>query len=270
MKHKNIHPTKFFSVLALPLLAFLLSACSSYKQTAYLQNVTEYTSLPHTELYQIKIQPFDRLYITAFNEGSPTVEAFNILENTSSANTLALRSRLSPVEYIVDENGCITLPLLGVTQVSGKTINELEDFISAELVKEHYRERPIVTVRFNHYEYSLLGEVMVPGVYYNEYDHLNIFEALAKAGDMTIYGMRDNVKVIRENEDGTKAIGTINLNQSDVFNSPYFYIQQNDVIYVQPNSAKAHNADIGSAANLWIRGASIFISVTALLFSIFR
>lgn len=269
MKHCKSFSIKFSRAILLPVLFFSIASCSSYRQTAYLKNVTEYTSLPHTELYQIKIQPFDRLYITAFSEGSPTVEAFNILENTPARSALSLSSRMSPVEYIVDEDGRIELPLLGMTDVAGRTINELEDYISAELAKEHYRERPIVTVRFNHYEYSLLGEVKAPGVYYNDYDHLNIFEALAKAGDMTIYGMRDNVKVIRENEDGTKTIGTINLNESDVLNSPYFYIQQNDVIYVQPNNAKAHNADIGSSANLWIRGTSIVISIISLLCSIF-
>ena len=270
MKHCKSYSIKLSCAILLPMLFFSIASCSSYRQTAYLKNVAEYTSLPHTELYQIKIQPFDRLYITAFSEVSATTEAFNILENTSIGNSTSLRSRMRPVEYIVDEKGVVELPLLGKTEVSGKTIVELEDYIASELMKTHFRERPIVTVRFNHYQYSLLGEVKNPGVYYNDYDHLNIFEALANAGDMTIYGLRDKVKVIRENEDGTKSVGIVNLNESDVLNSPFFQIQQNDVIYVEPNSAKAHNADIGSSAHLWIRGAAIAISVAALLFRIFR
>ena len=251
--------------LILVTVPIVMASCTAHRKTAYLQNISEHSTMTHSERYEVKIQPFDRLYITAFSEGSSTVEAFNILENTPINSRNTIFSSRRPVEYIVDAEGYIHLPLLGRTKVDGKSVGELEEFIANELIKEHYKERPIVTVRLYAFSYTLLGDVASPSVYYSDVDHLNLFEALARAGDMTIYGKRNNVKIIREYPDGTKAIGTIDITSPDITDSPFFNIQQDDIIYVEPNSAKSHNADFGSSAHLWIRGVSIAISIAALI-----
>lgn len=244
-----------------------LQSCSATK-TAYLMNCELYSNPPHPELHEIKIQPFDKLYVTAFSEGSPAVSSFNILEAATYQERSTLTGTSRPVEYQVEADGMLTLPLLGRMQAEGKSVSELEDDIEIALLKNLFNERPIVTVRVKHYTFAVVGEVNAPGMYYTDFDRMNIFEALARAGDLTIHGRRDVVKVIREYSDGTKQIGTIDLNDVNVLNSPFFYIQQDDVVYVEPNRTKAHNSDIADSSSLWIRSCSIGISLLALIFSI--
>ena len=268
MKQKKLLLLTFRMAL-LVLAVAGLTACSASK-TAYMQNYDMYANLPHPELYQIRIQPFDKLYITAFAEGSEAVIPFNIREGTSLSerNTLTVTSQSRPLEYVVAEDGKVELPLIGRIAAAGKSIDELEKDIEEALLKDQLRTRPVVTVRLKQYTYTLIGEVASPGLFYTDFDKMNIFEALAQGGDMTIHGRRDNVKIIREYGDGTKEIGTIDLNDANVLNSPWFYIQQDDIIYVEPNRAKVRNADVASVSNLWIRAGSIGISLLALIFSI--
>jgi polysaccharide export outer membrane protein len=162
-------------------------------------------------------------------------------------------------QYLVDNDGFIEFPVLGHLQVGGLTKGELEELISDKL--KAYLQNPIVTVRMSGYKISVLGEVARPGIFTVNYEKINIFEALALAGDLTIWGMRDNVKLIRENSNGQSEVININLNRSDIVSSPHYYLQQNDILYVTPNKSKAKNADIGQSAPLWLNATSILISV---------
>ena len=129
-------------------------------------------------------------------------------------------------------------------------------------------ENPIVTVRMTGYQISVIGEVARPGTFTVSREKITVLEALAQAGDLTIYGVRNNVQLIREDADGKKAIYFLNLNDANLINSPYYYLQQNDVIYVTPNNVKAQNSSVGSMTSLWFSATSILISLTSLLYNI--
>lgn len=171
--------------------------------------------------------------------------------------------------YLVGTNGCVTIPSVGEVNIGGLTIAQAEEVILNK-IKGAFSTMPVVTVRFVDFKISVLGEVAAPGTYSVKNGKVNIFQALALARDLTIYGRRDNVKVIREDKDGKKEIVELNLNDAGIINSPYYYLQQNDVVYVTPNKSKAKNSDIGSSTSLWFSGTSILISLTSLLYNILK
>ena len=131
-------------------------------------------------------------------------------------------------------------------------------------------ENPVVTVRMANYKISVLGEVAHPGMFTVDNEKINILEALAKAGDLTIYGVREKVKLIRENSSGKKEVYTLNLNDANIISSPYYYLQQNDIVYVEPNTVKSRNSSIGTSTTLWFTATSILISLTSLLYNILK
>ena len=135
---------------------------------------------------------------------------------------------------------------------------------------EYMKEAPIVTVRMVNYKISVIGEVTRPGTFTISNEKVNLLEALAMAGDMTVYGLRDNVKLIREDATGKQEIITLDLNKSETILSPYYWLQQNDVVYVTPNKAKARNSDIGNSTSLWFSATSILVSLASLLFNILK
>ena len=120
------------------------------------------------------------------------------------------------------------------------------------------------------YKISVIGEVVRPGTFTISNEKVNILEALAMAGDMTVYGLRDDVKLIRENANGKQEIIPLDLNKAETILSPYYYLQQNDIIYVTPNKAKARNSDIGTSTSLWFSATSILVSIASLLFNILK
>lgn len=161
-------------------------------------------------------------------------------------------------------------PRIGRIKLGGKTKSEAEKFIE-DAIRPYLAAnagKAIVTVRMVNYKISVIGEVNSPGLYTVNNEKINIFEALALAGDLTIYGVRDNVKLIREDSDGQKSIHVLNLNDANLLNSPYYYLQQNDIICVEPNKVKAQNSSVGSMTTLWFSATSILISITSLLYNI--
>ena len=122
----------------------------------------------------------------------------------------------------------------------------------------------------SNYKISVLGEVNHPGMFTVGNEKITILEALAQAGDLSIYGVRDRVKLIREDAKGRKEIHTVNLNDAEIINSPYYYLQQNDVVYVEPNKVKARNSSVGNTTNLWFTGTSVLVSIATLLYTILK
>ncbi|KAA6335300.1 hypothetical protein EZS27_016456 [termite gut metagenome] len=153
--------------------------------------------------------------------------------------------------------------------IGGLTKEESEALIREKL-KPYITETPIVTVRMINYKISVIGEVNRPNTFVIANEKINLFEALAMAGDMTIYGMRNNVQLIRENSNGGREIVTLNLNNAAIVTSPYYYLQQNDILYVVPNKTKAKSSDIGVSTTLWISTTSILVSIANLIFNILR
>jgi len=173
--------------------------------------------------------------------------------------------------YLVNNNGTIEFPVLGTLQVGGLTKAQCEQMIHDKLRPYmNASENPVVTVRMSNYKISVLGEVARPGMFTVGNEKINILEALAQAGDLTIYGVREKVKLIRENSQGKKEIHTLNLNDADIISSPYYYLQQNDIVYVEPNKVKAQNSSVGSMTTLWFSATSILISLTSLLYNILK
>ena len=260
------------SYFVLILLVALVTSCSAPKNVAYLHNSGEVDLSQSQFLYDAKIMPKDILTITV-NTVNPEASApFNLTVPTTFNNqTRSTYSQAVLQTYLVDNNGIIDFPVLGRVAVGGLTKSQCEQLIH-DRIKPYLNasENPVVTVRMSSYSISVLGEVNRPGSYQVSREKINVLEALAQAGDLTIYGVRENVKLIREDAKGKKRIYLINLNDANLLTSPYYYLQQNDIVYVEPNKVKARNSSIGQSTTLWISATSILISMASLLYNILK
>jgi polysaccharide biosynthesis/export protein len=268
----NLIKTPYFSILA---MSFLLISCAGSKKVAYMQSlpvsgdtmaIESRTLIP----YEAHIKSQDILSITVVSSRPDASKIYNLLVPQLSETTNMITSTPTMQTYLVDMDGNIDFPILGKINVRGLTRKELEAQLQKRLEPEFSKERPVITIRITNYSVNVLGEVSRPGKYATTNDHLTIFESLALAGDMTIYGKRDNVKVLRERTDGTKSFIYVNLNNKNIIHSPAYYLEQNDVVYVEPNKAKSRSANIGSAETLGVSVTSILISLTSLLVTIFK
>ena len=252
---------------------FLFVSCQSYKKVPYLQEVEAVERTVQQEnLYDAKIMPKDLLTIVVSCTSPELAVPFNLTvaspASVATGNTqLSTQPVLQP--YLVDNDGKINFPVLGELKVGGLTKKEAEQLI-IEKLKPYIKETPIVTVRMVNYKISVLGEVARPGTFTINNEKVNLLEALAMAGDMTVWGVRDNVKLIREDADGRQEIVILDLNSAETILSPYYWLQQNDIIYVTPNKAKARNSDIGNSTSLWFSATSILVSLASLLVTIFK
>lgn len=262
--------TKAFVILSLCIL--FMASCTSYKNVPYLQNpeiVNSYKdSLP---MYDAQIMPKDLLTITVNTSDPEAAAPFNLVVQSpiNVARSSNLTQQPSLQQYLVSNDGHIDFPVLGRLNVGGLTKSQAEDLIREKL-GDYLKETPIVTVRMSNYKIAVLGEVARPGMFTVNNEKVNIFEALAMAGDLTVWGMRDNVKLIREDAVGKREIINLNLNNAGIVTCPYYYLQQNDILYVTPNETKARNSDIGQSTSLWFSATSILVSIASLLVTIFR
>lgn len=253
------------------LLAFLLVGCQSYKKVPYLQDTKSIDQVVQQEkLYDAKIMPKDLLTIVVSCTNPELAAPFNLTVATPT-NLSTAYATTQPImqTYLVDNEGKVAFPVLGELQLAGLTKKQAE-LLVVEKLKPYMKETPIVTVRMVNYKISVIGEVTRPGTFTISNEKVNLLEALAMAGDMTVYGLRDNVKLIREDATGKQKIITLDLNKSDVILSPYYWLQQNDIVYVTPNKAKARNSDIGNSTSLWFSATSILVSLASLLFNILK
>lgn len=259
---------KFFLIV---LLAFAMAGCQSYKKVPYLQDAEAVShGVQNEQLYDAKIMPKDLLTIVVSCTSPELAAPFNLTVATQG-NVASNYTTTQPVlqQYLVDNEGKINFPVLGELHVGGLTKKATEQMI-VEKLKPYIKEIPIVTVRMMNYKISVIGVVARPGTFTISNEKVNLLEALAMAGDMTVYGLRDDIKLIREDANGRQEIVTLDLNKAETILSPYYWLQQNDIIYVTPNKAKARNSDIGSSTSLWFSATSILISIASLLYNILR
>ena len=260
------------SKFILPLLALLfLASCGSQKDVPYFQNSTDVDLSRSQYLYDARIMPKDQLTITVSCIDDQAAAPFNMTVPTPySLTTRSTYSQPMLQTYLVDNEGNIQFPIVGQLHVGGLTKAEAEKMIEGK-IKPYMSEaeKPIVTVRIPGYQISVIGEVARPGTFNVSREKITILEALAQAGD-TIYGQRKNVQLIREDSTGMKSIHYFDLTDANIINSPYFYLQQNDVVYVTPNKVKAQNSSVGSMTTLWFSATSILISLTSLLYNILK
>ena len=262
---------KIKSFFLLGVITLILASCSSYKQVPYLQNAAIVNTAEPQPLYDAKIMPKDLLTITVNTTDPEAAAPFNLTVQSSinAARTTTLTQQPTLQQYLVNNEGNIDFPVLGTLHIGGLTKSEAEDLIREKL-KPYLRETPIVTVRMTNYKISVLGEVARPGTFTVSNEKVNVLEALAMAGDMTIWGMRNNVKLVREDATGKREIVYLDLNDADIVTSPYYYLQQNDILYVTPNKTKSKNSDIGQSTSLWFSATSILVSIASLLVTILK
>lgn len=264
---------KFTDGVVIILIAALVSSCGSSKKIAYLQGTESMAPsdfLTQSELYDARIMPKDLLTIIVSTTDPEASRPFNLVTPTISqglTTTAGYQGQLQT--YLVDNNGGVKLPVIGEVNLKGLTKSEAEKRIVG-MLKPFLKEDPVVTVRLVNYKISVIGEVGRPNTFTIQNEKVNLFEALAMAGDMTIWGRRDNVKILREEADGSKRVITMNMNDPNVIFHPDFYLRQNDVVYVEPNKVKAKNSEIGSATGIWLSATSIMISVATLLINVLK
>ena len=247
--------------------SLLLASCGSVKDIAYFQNKVVDQPEKVDKHGGIVIQPKDMLSIVVSSRNPELVAMFNLPVVTYQAGQevemlSSYNQRL--MGYVVDNDGMIDFPVLGSIKVGGMTRCELSEMIKRKLISGGYLTDAVVTVQFLNFKVSVLGEVTTPGTYTIEGDKITVLEALSMARDLTIFGQRENVSVIRE-QGGQRTIYTINLCDVDLFKSPAYYLQQNDIIYVEPNKQKARQSTVDDKG---LRLTSIAVSSGSLILSL--
>ena len=261
---------KLTKSLFLPtLILLLLSSCGSQKDIAYMQDgeYLKYTEQPPF-LYDAHILPKDLLTITVHCSEPELAAPFNLNGSLQSPATTGSTGNTPQQTYLVDNNGDIDFPILGKLHLGGLTKGAAETVI-CERLKAFLKEEPIVNVRMVNYKFSVLGEVGKPNTFTVANEKVNVFEARAMAGDMTIYGKRNNVKLLREDEQGRKEIVLLDLKDPGIVSSPYYYLQQNDILYVEPRKSKIRSSEM-SAITPWVSILSVLTSLTSLAVALFK
>ncbi len=259
-----------FLMLVMILMA---TGCGSYRKIAYFQNIDSISLAASRGLFDARVMPKDELTITVSTINQEASAPFNLqVRNQLSANGNISSSTGGMLQgYLVDNDGNINFPVVGKLHVVGLTKREVEELVTSK-VKPYLSEseNPIVTCRMSSFRVTIIGEVGGSRVVPVTTEKMSIIEALASAGDLSIYGIRDNLLLIREDENGEKHSYRLNLNDANIINSPLYYVRQNDIIYVQPNDIKAKNATVGTTTQLWFSFASILTSVASLVVNILR
>lgn len=259
-----------FPITLVIISLFLFSSCTTTRKTKYFADIPDsgkLIPLPVTTYVDPKIQIDDILTIvveTLDPQATAGINLGNIPISSSSSQIggPALSSQ-TIAGYLVDKDGNVELPVIGKIKVAGYTTSQAKEVIYE--VASKYYAKPTVIVRYANFKITVAGEVAKPGVYVVPNEKLNITDALAMAGDLTVYGKRENILLIRTNDDGSKTPYRVNLQKSAVMNEPYFYLRQNDYLYVEPTKAKAAANDLAEARNLTI--VSSVLSVLIILVS---
>ena len=240
MRYYNIKTPLIVAAIS----AVLLASCGTTENIAYIHDAERDNASAITGKFTKGIQANDLLSIYMESETPAATVPFNQETNKiAMSDGVVMNPSSSAVSgYLVSNEGDIMFPVLGRVHVLGMTHTELADELQRRLVSEGHILDARVTVRLMNFTVSVLGDVVRPGVIQASGERLTILEALSMVGDLTIYGQRTNVTVIRE-EDGMRTIGEIDLTSKDIFESPYYYLHQNDVVYVEPNMKKKKTAD---------------------------
>jgi polysaccharide export outer membrane protein len=212
------------------LLLLILSACAPRRDLVYFSNMASATKENDTPDQEVSIHPNDVVNITMTSQNVESNVLFASNKNTVS-NTSLTRDG-----YRVNKNGMIHLPLVGDIEINGLSIEQAEKKIGFELNK--YVKNPVVDVQIVNFKITVIGEVNKPSTFIITDEKVNLLEALGMAGDMTVYGKRENVLIIRD-ENNHKTMKRVNLNKQETLDSPYFYLKQNDIVYVEPDKSKA-------------------------------
>ena len=247
---------KRIKAFALLLGVVVLASCASQKRVIYLQDTQADEQIKIAQDYQIRIKPLDRLTVVVNSRDPELAAPFNTSTSLNSLTGTPLSTYSSDSASLqirtVDENGDLDMPIIGPIQCKGKTRSELAQEIADKIREGGYISDPTVNIQFADMKISVIGEV-----------------AMSLAGDLNIYGVRYDVKVIRE-ENGVRTTASLDLTSQDIYDSPYFYLQQNDVIYVKPNKYRAQAGEISQNRSFYISLISTAVSVATLIVTLTR
>ncbi len=237
----------------------LLSSCTSSKKLVYLQEKKKdlVTNKTITNAVELKIQNDDLLYITISSKDAELIDPFKnsiLIGSTSTTTSVA-------TGFLVNNKGYINIPSLGQIKVTGLTCSEAANQIEELLIKGNYIKDPVVAVRIGNFKVTVLGEVGSPGEIDVLGNRITILEAISRSGDLKPTAKRKNIKILRE-VDGKRNIYKVDLTSANLLDSPYYYLTQNDIIYVEPNKS------IGAKSSPWLTGLSIGGTVLSLVISI--
>jgi polysaccharide export outer membrane protein len=233
----------------------LVTGCASPKKINYFQEKEGLELNKNISNYEPTIQFGDILNINVSSLEPDLAVPFNIFE--SQGNGVA-----RPLPYIVNAKGFINFPSLGEFKVAGLTIAQVTEQLNTKLLP--FLNDPIINIRLQNFKVSVLGEVRLPGSYPVASERINVLEAIALAGDLTIYGKRKSVTLIRE-QNGERTITNIDLTNKELFNSPYYYLAQNDIIYVESNKTRVNSSKVGPNSYILVSIVSVLISVAAII-----
>ncbi|MFV0572419.1 MAG: polysaccharide biosynthesis/export family protein [Xanthomarina gelatinilytica] len=248
------------SVAFIVLIAF--SSCTTSKEIIYFQDepLNSLNTLSTTP--EITYKPNDKLTINVSAIDPETVRPFNLPLITNSYDAINPQGTTTFQTYIVDEQGLIEFPVLGTLKIGDLTRKQATKLLT-ENISEYVKD-PIVNIRLTNFTVTVLGEVNSPGTYTVEKEQMSLLEAIGLAGDLTIHGIRENVFLIRE-QDGVKRFTKFDLTSINVVNHPNYYIQQNDVIYIEPNPAKIRSASYNQNYVLIISAVGTLATIAAIL-----
>lgn len=237
----------------------LIVSCSTQKKIPYFQDIKNGGTIEAAIPQEIKIKPGDKFSIHVNSKDTELVAPFNLKRGQESIGSKA------DLAYTVDKDGCIDFPFLGNIHVAGMTRDEVAKHIKQELINRKLVLDPVVIVAFDNLQISVLGEVSKPGKQSIDKDCYTIIDAISAAGDLTIQGKRDNIMVLRE-ENGVQKSYTLNINDAaQLQNSPAYYLQQNDIVYVEPNRMKAGLSTVNGNT---VRSTSFWISIASLAMTV--
>lgn len=250
-------------IFALAVLLIVLGSCASRDKIRYYKGIED-AAYADSISYNPVLKQDDLLSIIV---SSPSVEAtanFNVMSygvGTTGAVPGEIQEQPTYLAYLIDNEGYIDFPVLGPLKLGGLTRNQALTLIKGKL--RNYIKDPFVTMRILNFKVSVQGEVTHPGTFPIKSERITLPEALAMAGDLTIYGRRDNVLIIRENE-GKKTYNFVDLTNADFINSAFYYLSQNDVVYVEPNKVKMNSAAVGPNITVILSSLSILIAFYAI------
>lgn len=250
----------------------LLMSCAQAKDIAYFQGLDKANNIIDKDSFSIMIKPRDILSISVVSSEPDASSRYNLVTPqvmSPGEPTNYIYSQPMLQNYLVDDEGNINFPSLGKLHVSGLTKSELTNLLENKLKPFFLAEMPIITIRIMNFSINVLGEVRNPGRFQTNSERITIFEGLAMAGDISIYGKRGNVKVLRENDSGDRNVYMVNLNDKSIFDSPVYYLEQNDVVYVEPNKSRTNSSMYGEAENYRISTLSVVISLATMATTIF-
>lgn len=265
----SIHHLPSYVILLTSIL--LLTSCISTKKINYFDNKDQIDLALSKQLYDAKIMPKDILQIQVFTMTPEAAEPFNLMKSKGGSVTTTTSSsgQGTVYDYLVDNDGNIEYPVIGTIHLGGLGKTEAEQLIKSKIQPYMAEaENVVVHVRMMNYKYAVLGGVNRPGVFTTQNEKVSILEAIAQAGDLTTFAYRDRIFLIRENADGQKEFHQLDINDASIITSPYYYLQQNDVIYVEQKKIQARNAFISANTSVWFSLTSSLMSIATFIIAL--